>query len=109
LFAHFMARFDWAFVHLPPGAVNWSSVASCTEERALAVAPEAERHAAEVAGGAAGGLDSATRATRTIKVRALGDCEPVGGRVYAHGTMGGYTQAKCPMSGRFSAAGVSLK
>ena len=38
-----------------------------TEERALAVALEAERHAAEVAGGAAGGLDPATRATRTIK------------------------------------------
>ena len=37
-----------------------------TEERALAVAVEAERHAAEMAGGAAGGLDPATRATRTI-------------------------------------------
>ena len=37
-----------------------------TEERALAVAEEAERHAAELAGGAAGGLDPATRATRTI-------------------------------------------
>jgi hypothetical protein len=38
-----------------------------TEERALEVALEAERHAAEVAGGAAGGLDPGTRATRTIK------------------------------------------
>ena len=38
-----------------------------TEERALAVALEAERHAAEVAGGASGGLDPGTRATRTIK------------------------------------------
>ena len=38
-----------------------------TEERALAVAEEAERHAAEVAGGAAGGLDPGTRATRTIR------------------------------------------
>jgi hypothetical protein len=38
-----------------------------TEERALAVALEAERHAAEVAGGAAGGSDPGTRATRTIK------------------------------------------
>ena len=38
-----------------------------TEKRALAVAEEAERHAAEVAGGAAGGLDPGTRATRTIK------------------------------------------
>src|ERR1700746_2979556 len=38
-----------------------------TEERALVVALEAERHAAEVAGGAAGGLDPGTRATRTIK------------------------------------------
>jgi hypothetical protein len=38
-----------------------------TEERALVVALEAERHAAEVAGGAAGGLDPAARATRTIK------------------------------------------
>ena len=38
-----------------------------TEERALSVAEEAERHAAEVTGGAAGGLDPATRATRTIK------------------------------------------
>ena len=38
-----------------------------TEEQALAVALEAERHAAEVAGGAAGGLDLGTRATRTIK------------------------------------------
>ena len=38
-----------------------------TEERALEVAQEAERRAAEVAGGAAGGLDPVTRATRTIK------------------------------------------
>ena len=38
-----------------------------TEKRALEVAEEAERHAAEVAGGAAGGLDPSTRATRTIK------------------------------------------
>ena len=38
-----------------------------TEERALAVTEEAERHAAELAGGAAGGLDPGTRATRTIK------------------------------------------
>jgi len=38
-----------------------------TEERALAVALEAERHAAEVAGGTAGGLDPGTRATRIIK------------------------------------------
>ena len=38
-----------------------------TEERALAVALEAERHSAEVAGGTAGGLDPGTRATRTIK------------------------------------------
>lgn len=30
---------------------------------------------------------------------ALGDCEPVGGRVYAHGTMGGYTRAKCRCAG----------
>jgi len=37
-----------------------------TAERALAVAEEAERHA-EVAGGAAGGLDPVIRATRTIK------------------------------------------
>ena len=36
-----------------------------TEERALEVAEEAERHA-EVSGGAAGSLDPATRATRTI-------------------------------------------
>src|SRR5207248_1349670 len=36
-----------------------------TEERALEVAEEAERHA-EVAGGAAGGLDPGIRATRTI-------------------------------------------
>jgi hypothetical protein len=38
-----------------------------TEERALAVAFEAERHAAEVTGGAAGGLDPGTRATRNIR------------------------------------------
>ena len=38
-----------------------------TEKRALAVAEEAERHAAEVVGGAAGGLDPGTGATRTIK------------------------------------------
>ena len=37
-----------------------------TAERALAVAEEAERHA-EVAGGSAGGLDPAIRATRTVK------------------------------------------
>jgi hypothetical protein len=33
------------------------------------------------------------------QLRALGNCEPVGGRVYAHGTMGGYTQAKCRCAG----------
>jgi integrase len=33
------------------------------------------------------------------QLRALGDCEPVGGRVYAHGTMGGYTRAKCRWEG----------
>ena len=37
------------------------------EERALEVPKGAERRAAEVAGGAAGGLDPATRATRTIR------------------------------------------
>jgi hypothetical protein len=37
-----------------------------TEERALAVASEAERHAL-IAGPAAGGLDPATHATRTIE------------------------------------------
>jgi hypothetical protein len=37
-----------------------------TEERAFAVAEEAERHAAVLVGGAAGGPDPATRATRTI-------------------------------------------
>jgi len=44
-----------------------------TEERALAVASEAERHAL-VAGPAAGGLDPATRATRpgTPKATAKG-------------------------------------
>ena len=42
-----------------------------TEKRALAVAEEAERHAVEVAGGAAGGLDPGTRATRTIKERII--------------------------------------
>ena len=38
-----------------------------TEERALEVAKEAERRAAEVIQGAAGGLDPGIRATRTIK------------------------------------------
>ena len=38
-----------------------------TEERALEVAKEAERRAAEVVRGAAGGLDPGIRATRTIK------------------------------------------
>jgi hypothetical protein len=38
-----------------------------TEKRAIEVAEEAERNAAEVAGGAAGGLDPSTRAARTIK------------------------------------------
>jgi integrase len=33
------------------------------------------------------------------EIRALGDCDPVGGRVYAHGTMGGYTRAKCRCAG----------
>jgi integrase len=33
------------------------------------------------------------------QLRTLGDCEPVDGRVYAHGTMGGYTQAKCRCAG----------
>jgi integrase len=29
----------------------------------------------------------------------LGDCEPVRGRVYAHGTLGGYVTAKCRCAG----------
>ena len=33
------------------------------------------------------------------EIRVLGDCEPVDGRVYAHGTMGGYVQAKCRCAG----------
>jgi integrase len=33
------------------------------------------------------------------QIRALGNCEPVRGRVYAHGTMGGYVQAKCRCAG----------
>jgi integrase len=33
------------------------------------------------------------------QMRALGDCEPVGGYVYAHGTMGGYVRAKCRCEG----------
>jgi hypothetical protein len=33
------------------------------------------------------------------EIRARGDCEPVDGRVYAHGTMGGYVQAKCRCAG----------
>jgi integrase len=33
------------------------------------------------------------------EIRALGDCVPVGGRVYSHGTMGGYTRAKCRCAG----------
>jgi Phage integrase family len=33
------------------------------------------------------------------QLRAIGDCEPVGGRVYAHGSMGGYVQAKCRCAG----------
>jgi hypothetical protein len=33
------------------------------------------------------------------QLRALGDCDPVGGRVYAHGTMGGYVRAKCRCAG----------
>src|SRR4029077_10070264 len=44
-----------------------------TEERALAVALEAERHAAEVAGGTAGGLGPGTRARGT----AQGDAPPL--------------------------------
>jgi hypothetical protein len=33
------------------------------------------------------------------ELRALGDCEPVNGRVYAHGTLGGYVTAKCRCAG----------
>jgi hypothetical protein len=33
------------------------------------------------------------------ELRALGDCEPVGAKVYAHGTLGGYVQAKCRCAG----------
>lgn len=33
------------------------------------------------------------------QLRALGDCEPVSGRVYAHGTLGGYVTAKCRCEG----------
>ena len=33
------------------------------------------------------------------QLAALGDCEPVNGRVYAHGTLGGYVTAKCRCEG----------
>ena len=33
------------------------------------------------------------------QVRALGECESVNGRVYAHGTLGGYVTAKCRCEG----------
>jgi integrase len=33
------------------------------------------------------------------QLKALGDCEPVNGRVYAHGTLGGYVTAKCRCEG----------
>ena len=33
------------------------------------------------------------------QLTALGDCEPVNGRVYAHGTLGGYVTAKCRCEG----------
>ncbi len=33
------------------------------------------------------------------ELQALGDCEPVNGRVYAHGTLGGYVTAKCRCAG----------
>jgi hypothetical protein len=33
------------------------------------------------------------------EIGTLGDCEPVGGRVYAHGTLGGYVTAKCRCAG----------
>ena len=33
------------------------------------------------------------------QLRALGECEPVNGRVYAHGTLGGYVTAKCRCEG----------
>jgi integrase len=33
------------------------------------------------------------------QLRALGDCEPVNGRVYAHGTLGGYVTVKCRCEG----------
>jgi integrase len=39
------------------------------------------------------------------EIAALGDCEPVDGRVYAHGTMGGYTRAKCRCAGAGSGRG----
>ena len=32
-------------------------------------------------------------------IKALGNCEPVRGRVYAHGTLGGYVTAKCRCAG----------
>jgi len=36
---------------------------------------------------------------REEQLRALGNCEPVNGRVYAHGTLGGYVTAKCRCEG----------
>jgi integrase len=33
------------------------------------------------------------------EIKALGNCEPVRGRVYAHGTLGGYVNAKCRCAG----------
>jgi integrase len=40
------------------------------------------------------------------QLRALGDCEPVNGRVYAHGTLGGYVTAKCRCEGVGSGHGT---
>ena len=38
------------------------------------------------------------------EIKALGDCEPVGGQVYAHGTMGGYVRMRVR---RADASGVA--
>ena len=62
-----------------------------TAERALEVAEAAEKHAAALIPGATGGLDPATRATRTIKEYAPSSC----GTTRSRGTRRTLTPTRC--------------
>jgi integrase len=57
------------------------------------------RDGGDVPGGAGGSAAAHQARLTEEEIRALGDCEPVAGRVYVNGTLGGHVQAKCRCAG----------